>query len=215
MSKLIPLFEHCFKVAEKISESGQFQLSKGVIDIPGLGDSQGRSPYAEFPILSSEKDNTKYRILFTYDFEISADIDGNTKFGNNRQFVTPWLRMVYKIHDIDKVNFYRIHKKEKLFFNTLKKTLFITPGKELNSSSTLKNYYYLDCSINKDDIINKIQISDILSELEHFPNLKMIRIDSRELIVDIKCEEKEQYTEELVLGYIKTLDNLMTELLKV
>ncbi|MCK4979347.1 MAG: hypothetical protein KAS62_03075, partial [Candidatus Delongbacteria bacterium] len=72
-----------------------------------------------------------------------------------------------------------------------------------------------DCSINRDDIMNKIQISDILSRLESFHNLKMIRIDSKELLVDIKCEKKEQYTEELVLGYIETVNDLMDELLKV
>ena len=201
MKKLNKLFKHCFKVAKKISQQSDLELSKGTMDIPGLDDSQGRAPFADYPVLTSQEQ--KLRMYFTY------EIDRNTFYK------TPWLRMVYYIHDIKKENFYRIYKRERSFFNTLMKTFFIRPGKELNSSSSLKDYYYLDCSINKGDIINKIQISDILSKLESFPNLKMIRIDSKGLLVDIKCEEKEHYTEELVLKYIETVNDLMPEFLKI
>ena len=185
------------------------------MDVPGMDDSNGRAPFAEFPTLTSDDEKHNFRILFTYDIEGSKDIDGKSLGSINRDYQTPWLRMVYYIKDIDKVNFYRIYKRERSFFNTFKKTFFITPGKELNSSSNLNNYYYLDCSINRDDIMNKIQISDILSRLESFPNLKMIRLDSKELLIDIKCEENEDYTSELILKYIETVDDLMDELLKV
>jgi hypothetical protein len=211
MKKLHEFFRNCFAEAEKFSGENGVKVSKGIMDIPGLADDKGRSPFEEFPVLESETDENKFRLFFTYEEDISKDIEARQYHGAAQLYQTPWLRAVFPSSNSDNSVFFRIWKERKSLFGTIKQIFNLAPGKKLSSPSELDNFYYLLATGREKEITDKIHISSILDRLEKFDNLKMIRLDSRNFIADIKCERTEHFTKDLIMKYIRELSELRKE----
>lgn len=208
MSELHKFSFHCLKVAKKLSEEHELEFSKSVIDIPGLADANGASNTLEYPVLTGYTSDIKFMLNFTYKDDQPSDIAGS-------MFKTPWLRVKFYIKDIEKQNFYRIYRRDKSFINTLLRTVFFTPGVKLIPTTAVNSYYYMDCITNKKIIIENIQRTELLTQLDKIPNLKMVKVSNEELVVHLKCEDNEHYSEGLVLEYIDTLNSLMHVLLNI
>lgn len=187
-------------------------LSKGLMDIPGPRDAEGRAPFAEYPTLESS--DKSFRIIFIYETDTSSDIEGNKRTIINQEFKTPWLRVSLRLKEQNSI-FFRIHKKERSFFNNILNTLNIVPGTKLNVSENSGYLYYLNCPDQEKELIEKIYVSELIQKLEHFKNLMMLRIDSRDITVDLKCDRVELYTSELIEYYISTIRLLLAEILKM
>lgn len=212
MKELRILFRHCFETAEKISEKNGMLLSKGLMDIPGPRDSEGRAPFAEYPILESS--DKSIRIVFTYETDTSSDIEGKKRTIIDQEFKTPFLRLSLLLKDHNSV-FFRIYKQERSFFNNIKNMLNIVPGTKLNISENSGFLYYLNCPDQENDLIEKIYVSELIQKLENFKNLTMLRVDSRDVTLDFKCDRTELYTAELIEYYLSTIRQVLAEILKM
>jgi hypothetical protein len=212
LRKLNLFFKHCFEVAVGISKNGDLILSKGIMDIPGPRDAEGRAPFAEFPVLENLEKSV--RIVFVYENDTSSDIERNRKTIINLDFKTPWMRISYRPKE-EISDFFRIYKLEKSFVNKLKHMLNIVPGTKLNFNGNSEYLYYLNYPDKENDIIEKIYISNFINRLEEFENLLMIRIDSRDLTVDLKCDKSELYTPDLIEYYNKKIRQILPEITKM
>ncbi len=214
MKKLHEFFKHCFTEAEKVSNETGHIMSKGIMDIPGLADDKGRAPFAEFPILESASGEIKFRIYFTYEEDLSSDIDSTNSYSALQYYQTPWLRVAFNIGNSDNSAFFRIWKKRKSLPGVVKQIFNIVPGKKLSSSAAVDNFYYLQAAEKEKEITDKIYLSGIIEKLEKFENLMTIRLDSRDFLADIKCDRPELYTRDLIGKYIRDLSELKEELIK-